>query len=670
MIKQSLHSGLALSGFLLAPALTSNCVAAEPVRQSPTASRAQRPNIVLIMADDMGYSDIGCYGGDIETPNIDKLAGEGLRFTRFYNVARCCPTRASLMTGLYPHQAGVGGMNYDLGPEAYQGELNRHCVTIPEVLKGAGYATYMTGKWHLTRFQHNTATSDVEKANWPRQRGFDRYYGIIAGAANYFHPETLTLDNERLPPPGDDYYTTDAFSDYAVKVINEHDKSKPFFFYVAYNAPHWPLNARPQDIAKYKGRFDKGWDALRKERYQRMVKMGLVDPKWELSPAAAQWEKVPNKPALLHKMETYAAMVDSMDQGIGRIVEALKKNGAYDNTLLLFLSDNGACHESASYGIPWANLSNTPYRRYKHWAHEGGIATPLVAHWPARIKAHGEWRRQPGHVMDLMATCVDVAGATYPTQYKGENIHPLEGKSLVPAFDNQPLQRDAIYWEHEGNRAVLAGDWKLVSAGNQRQKPDWELYNMAGDRTETRNLIAAEPARARHLAQMWETWAKRVHVKPFPNETGNQEEAAPANTQNVVPTPQIANKTLIITCEVMPQARDGVILAQGGRQRGYALYLKDGKPIFGVRQNGQLYAATAPTAPQGKFSLEAHLEKDGVLTLAVNDTIVARGKAPGLIKMQPTDELSIGTDAHGAVGDYTAPHPLQGKVENVKVTTK
>ncbi|MDQ3812382.1 MAG: sulfatase-like hydrolase/transferase, partial [Armatimonadota bacterium] len=658
-----LHTSFALSACLLAPALTSGGVAAEPV---------QRPNIVVILADDMGYSDIGCYGGDIETPNLDKLANAGLRFTRFYNAARCCPTRASLMTGLYPHQAGIGDMNYDLGLEAYRGELNRHCVTIAEVLKGAGYATYMTGKWHLTQFRHNSAGSDAEKANWPRQRGFDRYYGIIAGAANYFHPETLTLDNERLPPPGDNYYTTDAFSDYAVQVINEHDKSKPFFFYVAYNAPHWPLNAKPQDIAKYKGRFDKGWDALRKARHQRMIKMGLVDSKWELSPAATEWSAATNKQQLLHKMETYAAMVDSMDQGIGRIVETLKTNGTYDNTLLIFLSDNGACHEAASYGVPWANLSNTPYRRYKHWTHEGGIATPLIVHWPARIKTHGEWRQQPGHVMDLMATCVDVAGATYPAEYTGEKIQPMEGKSLVPAFDNQPIQRDAIYWEHEGNRAVLAGDWKLVSAGNRRQNAKWELYNMASDRTETHDLIAAESERARQLARMWETWAERVHVKPFPTGKATQEEDEGATTgaKTSVPTPQIANKALTITCDVTPQSRDGVILAQGGAQRGYAVHLKDGKPIFSVRQNGQLYAVIASAAPEGKFSLEAHLEKDGAMTLAINGTIVARGKAPGLIKLQPTDELSIGADVRGAVGDYTAPHPLQGEVENVKITTQ
>ena len=333
-----------VSGFARAqnapPVAATGAVAGVAQQVQLANPNAPRPNIVLIMVDDMGFSDIGCYGGEIDTPNIDKLAREGVRFRRFTNAARCCPTRASLMTGLYPHQAGIGGMDSDLGLPAYRGELNDRCMTMGEVLRGAGYSTYATGKWHMITTNHTgtdghwqaTATSrpitDKDRVNWPLRRGFDGYYGIIGGAADYFQPNTLTLGNERLPKPelADNYYTTDAFSDYTAKTIEAQPKDKPFFFYVAYNAPHWPLQAKPDDIAKYKGRFDKGWDVLREARYERMKKIGLLDPKWELSPHEQAWDSVKNKEEWLRKMETYAAMVDSMDQGVGAYHGRAQKN--------------------------------------------------------------------------------------------------------------------------------------------------------------------------------------------------------------------------------------------------------------------------------------------------------------------------------------------------------
>jgi len=529
------------------------------------AEKQQRPNIVLIMADDMGYSDIGCFGGEIHTPNLNALAAGGLRFTQFYNTARCCPTRASLMTGLYPHQAGVGHMMEDKGYEAYRGDLNNRCVTIAEVLKLAGYNTYMAGKWHVTRFRG----PDGPKHNWPRQRGFDRFFGTIHGAGSYYDPCSLTRDNTQIPPGSDDFYYTNAIADNAVTFVREHKTDNPFFIYVAFTAPHWPMHALPKDIAKYKGRYDGGWDTLRAERHKRMIEMGIVDKKWKLTPRdknVPPWEKAKDKQWFAHRMEVYAAMVDCLDQNIGRIVEQLRQSGKLENTLIFFLADNGGCAEEygsrgpikpdpskpvvlkpmdknelqpdmqpkvtrdgrpvrtgrgvmpgpadtyIAYGKPWANASNTPFRLYKHWVHEGGISTPLITHWPARIKAHNEFRRQPGHLIDIMATCVDVAGAKYPSEYKGNKITPAEGKSLVPAFDNKSTQREAIYWEHEGNRAVRQGKWKLVS----RHPGGWELYDMEADRTELTNLAQKYPQKVVQLKALYESWAARCGVQPWP----------------------------------------------------------------------------------------------------------------------------------------------------------
>lgn len=497
-----------------------------------------RPNIVLIMADDMGYSDLGCYGSEINTPNLDSLASGGMRFTQFYNAARCCPTRASLLTGLYPHQAGMGGMvakkkTARLGALPYQGYLNNKCVTIAEVLREGGYSTLMSGKWHVGEF----------RPVWPTDRGFDRYFGLISGAANYFDItktksktgiRQMAIDDKPWTPPKEGFYMTDAISDNAVKMLGEQSaKDDPFFMYVAYTAPHWPLHAHPEDIAKYKGKYMGGWDKLRKERHQRMIKMGLIDSKWKLSEPdkeVADWDTVEDKEAMDLKMAVYAAQIECMDRGIGKIISKLKAIGKDENTLILFLADNGACHEGGplgfdsrnngvpcgtvdsymSYGTSWANVGNTPFRKYKHWTHEGGVAAPLIAYWPRIIRKKGSITHQPGHIIDIMATCCDIAGAAYPKEYKGNQITPLEGKSLAQVFKNVKRQEhDAIYWEHFGNKAVRAGKWKLVKESKDR----WGLYDLQADRTETSDLSDRHPDIASDLKQKYDAWAKRCGVK-------------------------------------------------------------------------------------------------------------------------------------------------------------
>lgn len=503
------------------------------VRSAPTAAAAPRPNIAVILVDDMGFSDIGCYGGEIPTPHLDQLAARGLRFTQFYNTGRCCPTRASLLTGLYPHQAGVGHMVTDRHQPGYRGNLSDRCVTIAEVLRTAGYRTAMAGKWHVTRYTE--PASEAEKANWPRQRGFEHYFGVIKGTANYFRPDSLTRENDPITPPAEGFYTTDAFVDNALQFIDDGDRSKPFFLYLAFNAPHFPLMAPAEEIARFRGKYRVGWDKLRAQRHARQIELGLVDKAWPLAPRPPEvkaWESLTpaEQDRFDHIMAIYAAVVAHMDTAVGRFVDGLRQRGVLENTLILFLSDNGGNAEAGPdgrcvglhpgsedsrvfCGQSWATLENTPFRRYKHFNHEGGIATPLIVHWPARIARGGQFRTQPGHLVDIMATCVDVAGAAYPKEFRGQAIPPMEGRSLLPAFENKPIQRDALFWEHEGNAAVRVGDWKLVRLG--RDGP-WELYDLKSDRTEQRDRAAAQPKRVQELAAKWEAWAERAQVKPYP----------------------------------------------------------------------------------------------------------------------------------------------------------
>lgn len=538
----------------LAAALT-GCSQSEP---------APRPDIVLVMADDMGFSDLGSYGGEIETPHLDRLASNGLRFSHFYNTARCCPTRASLLTGLYAHQAGVGHMMGDDGLPGYRGDLAANAVTIAEALREAGYGTYMSGKWHVTRHVGHWSGNEelTSTRNWPMQRGFDRFYGTIHGAGSFYDPISLTEGNEpvELVPPDDPeapvYYYTDAISEYAARYVRDHARSErsddPLFLYVAHTAPHWPLHALPEDIARYEGRYAGGWDRLREERQQRMTELGLIDDDWlvaERDPRVPAWEDVPEdeRPWFERAMEVYAAQVDRLDRGIGELVAALEETGRLDNTLILFLADNGGCAEVLtdrwtglaiprqaldgspvavgndtsvlpgpessyqSYGPHWAHASNTPFRLYKHWVHEGGIASPLIVHWPARIADGGGIVHETAHVIDLMATALDAAGAAHPPSLAGSRSIPVEGVSLLPAFQAQPLDREAVFWEHEGNRAVRSGKWKLVS----RYPGPWELYDLVADRTEANDLALAEPERVAALAALWDAWAARTGVVPW-----------------------------------------------------------------------------------------------------------------------------------------------------------
>lgn len=533
------------------------------------ADEAKKPNIIVIMSDDMGFSDLGCYGSEIATPNLDLLATGGLRFTQFYNTARCCPTRASLLTGLYPHQAGIGHMMDDKGKPGYTGNLNQQCRTIAEILKPAGYRNYAVGKWHVTR---HTAEAGP-KHNWPLQRGFDRFYGTIHGAGSFYDPSSLIRDQTMISPYADPeyqptkYYYTDAIADHAVRFLSEHSKDhaqKPFMMYVAFTAAHWPMHALPEDIAKYKGKYDNGYEPIRKARFEKASKLGLIDATQGLSPAAEEWANVKDKKWEASCMEVYAAMIDRMDQGIGKIMAELKRTGQWENTLIFYLQDNGGCAEPTgrtgnknhpnitrpekptfppmkptdfasagstplqtrdgfpvrmgpnvipgpedtyiAYGRGWANVSNTPFREYKHWVHEGGISSPLIAHWPKGITTPNELRHQPGHLIDIAATCRELAGARYPA-----DATPLEGLSLLPAFANQPLKREAIFWEHEGNRAIRVGDWKLVSKYN---KP-WELYDIAHDRIEANDVSAKNPAVVMKLEAQYNAYAKRANVLPW-----------------------------------------------------------------------------------------------------------------------------------------------------------
>jgi len=498
-------------------------------KERPSDASAARPNIVLIMADDMGYSDLGCYGGEIQTPNLDGLARRGVRFSQFYNNAKCVPTRASLLTGLYSQQVGEGAM--------------QKTVTIAEALRAAGYRTLMTGKWHAS-------------GSIPAERGFERYYGLVAGCCNYFNPGERrpgepepgckradgvlrwAIDDQVFRPytPEDrKFYTTDAFADYAVTYLDQYGRDeKPFFLYVAFNAPHYPLHAWPEDIAKYRGRYKEGPDPVRKARLERQIEMGLIDKRWALSPRDGQspdWSTLDDarKDDEDLRMSIYAAQIDRLDQGVGRILAKIRELGVEDNTLVMFLSDNGGTSEGgpfgfnlvknvapggiesyASYGLCWGNASNTPFRKYKSFDHQGGISTPFIARWPGVIRKGGIITPQVGHIIDVMATCLDVAGAQYPSRYEDRDILPLEGKSLRPIFEGKTREgHDAIFWQHAASRAVRQGKWKLVSIA----PGPWELYDLEADGAELNDLSKQNPEKTSELAALWDAWAKRVGAR-------------------------------------------------------------------------------------------------------------------------------------------------------------
>jgi arylsulfatase len=498
----------------------------------------------VILVDDMGFSDIGCYGSEIPTPHLDALAKNGLRFTQFYNTGRCCPTRAALLTGVYPHQAGVGHMTENRGAVGYEGRLNAQCATIAEALQPAGYFTAMTGKWHV----------GLKDGAAPWDRGFDRSLNAAAGgfyqpdsprALLFLNSEKIASNDARLPK---NWYSTDLWTSFGLKFIDEAcEAHQPFFLYLAHNAPHFPLQAPDGEIAKFRGKYKTGWDQLRRQRHDRQIEMGIVAKTWPLTPRPDEiqaWESLTEarKDHFDHLMAVYAATVSRLDRSVGDLVDGLKQRGVLDNTLILFMSDNGGNAESGpdgrSQGNPteagstwfcgesWAFLQNTPFRRYKHFSHEGGIATPLIAHWPQGIPAKNELRRQPAHVIDIKATCLAAAGTPAPTGRQGKPVLPPEGRSLLPAFAGQPLSRDALFWEHEGNAAVRAGDWKLVRQGREGS---WELYDLAKDRTEQTDLAAIQPDQVKTLAAQWEAWAVRANVKPYPESSTGKAHGARRN---------------------------------------------------------------------------------------------------------------------------------------------
>lgn len=504
---------------------------------------AERPNIILIMVDDMGFSDIGPYGSEIPTPHLDALARGGVRFSQFYNTGRCCPTRASLLTGLYSHQAGVGWMTADQQLPGYRGQLNDQCVTIAEVLGQAGYFTVMTGKWHVG-FNHGVT---------PWGRGFDRSLNLPAGGLHFsnqtgpkggtklfMNGEQVARDDPRFNPP---WYGSDLWTEQGIKFVDEAiAEGKPFFWYLAHVAPHFPCMAPEATIARYRGKYMKGWDELREERYKRQIASGLIDKRWELEPRPEEipaWDSLPldEQKRYDDMMAIYAAMIDEVDKNIGKLLAALRERGQLENTLILFLSDNGGNaesgvkgkykgdqpgdpHSDVFIGRCWAHLNNTPFRKYKHYNHEGGIATPLIAHWPAAVQprtGRDGWITTPTHLVDLMATCVDLAQTEYPQQWEGNAITPLQGQSLKPLLTGEgEFAPRPLYWEHEGNAAIRVGDRKLVRQGMRGQ---WELFDLRADRTEQHDLAATHPEEVERLTAQWRKWARSANVLPKPTAT-------------------------------------------------------------------------------------------------------------------------------------------------------
>ncbi len=536
----------------------------------------ERPNVVLIFADDLGYSDIGCFGGEIDTPSLDRLAASGVRLTQFYNTGRCCPSRASLLTGLYPHQAGMGLMVYQNYPgKGYRGHLNDNCVTFADVLKAAGYATYMTGKWHA---------GHVPAAK-PEVRGFDHFTGIYLHIDSYwkvlkgcdiYRDGKLMIEAQENPinpyRPDEEFYTTDFFTDAACDYIDQatKDQDQPFLLHVCYNTPHFPLEAPDDLIEKYRGRYKKGWNVLREEKFNRMQKMGLL-PNSQKLPQGKQHEEVPveglpfkdlvdrsNLPEwngleseeqeeLDFRRAIYAAQVERMDQGIGRIVERLEQQGALDNTIVMFFSDNGCSGELDLYGMNWpeykranypewrkeggwsisqgqcwAHYSNTPLRKYKQYVHEGGIASPFVAHWPEGIAQGGQIvGNQVFHLVDIMPTLCELGDASYPSQHDGRPVKPAPGISMMPYLTGnvETPENRTLYWQHLNHAAIREGDWKLVTL-DDRNQDSWELYDMSHDRSETDNVVKQHPALASELHGKWKQWATESNVFPFPEERG------------------------------------------------------------------------------------------------------------------------------------------------------
>lgn len=501
---------------------------------------SDRPNIIVIMVDDMGVSDIGPYGSEIPTPNLDRMAANGTKFSQFYNTGRCCPTRATLLTGLYSHQTGIGWMTTDQKAPGYQGRLNDQCVTIAEVLNDAGYFTAMTGKWHVG-FEHGVTPwgrGFSRSLNLPAGGlHFDNQTGSKGGAKLFLNGEEVSRQDKRFDPP---WYGTDLWTDYGLKFVDEAiEEEKPFFWYLAHVAPHFPCMAPEETIATYRGKFMQGWDKLREDRYARQIESGLIDASWKLTPRPEEipaWDSLSEEDKVRYDdmMAIYAAMIDEIDRNVGKLLDGLAERKQLDNTLILFLSDNGGNaeagingrysgdnpgdpHSNVFIGKCWAHLNNTPFRKYKHYNHEGGTASPLIAHWPAAMKPAANsngWVTTPTHLIDIMATCVDLSEASYPAERNGKTIHPFPGHSLQPLLTSTGTFPDRpLFWEHEGNAAIRIGDRKLVRAGIRGK---WELFDLASDRTEQNNIAAAHPDEVNAMKKQWRAWALSVNAMPKP----------------------------------------------------------------------------------------------------------------------------------------------------------
>lgn len=671
------------------------------------ASSQERPNVIVVLADDLGYSDLGCYGGEISTPNIDALAADGVKLSQVYNSARCCPSRASLMTGLYPTQAGIGDFttrepNRTRG-QGYLGRLRDDCVTMAEVLKPEGYGCYYVGKWHM------------HPKTGPIKRGFDEFYGYTNDHSHdqYDADYYIRLPENRvkeIDPPADQFYATDVFNDYAIEFIRQgQSTNKPWFLFLGHSSPHFPVQAPSERADKYEPIYSRGWDVLRDERFERMRELGLVDgDHWKMAPreivpvdrddiangfAGEQnpaWDslKTDRQKDLARRMSVFAAMVEGVDRGVGQIVEHLKDTGDLENTLILFLSDNGACYEwgpfgfdgvsrrgetilrtgeqlreiggrgtHQSYGSAWANLGNTPFRMYKHFTHEGGISTPFIAHWPKGIAKRNDWVREPAHMMDVLPTVLEAAGGEYPTSFAGHSIQPLEGKSLLPVMRGETSAVREIGFDHQAAHALREGDWKIVYSKRMPEKLTWELYNLAEDRCELNNLADQHPQRLASMVSRWEAWAKRVGVTWEPYEGTEKATSATEETES----PLIANRTLTLTVEIEADNPSGVAMAQGGIQHGYALHFVDGKPAFDVRVDGKVKRLMGTATVRGRVQLAATLSAKR-MTLTIDGGEPISTSSPGLIPAQPVDGLSIGFDERTAAGDYSSPNRFSGKV--------
>ena len=658
-----------------------------------------KPNIITILVDDMGFSDIGCYGGEIPTPNLDALAGGGLRYKQFYNNARCCPTRASLLTGVFPHQAGVGHMA-GRGTEfpGYRGHLDERAMTLAQALQPNSYFTAMVGKWHVGN----------EPGSKPWERGFERSLSAVAGgfyfpsaakADLFLNGEPAVSDGRQLPAQ---WYSSDLWTDFSLRFIDEAKAAKkPFYLYLAHNAPHFPLQAPAEDIAKFRGRYKAGWDRLREDRYAKQKFIGLIDSAWPLTPRPSQiqaWDSLSaeKQDSFDHLMAVYAACVSRMDMAVGDLVTGLKERGQFDNTLIFFMSDNGGNAESGPEGrmpgVPsdaasgwfcgesWAFLQNTPFRLYKHYMHEGGIASPLIVHWPAGIKAKGEWRNDPAQLIDVVATIADLTGTTFPIEFKGKPVLPLEGKSLAPTFTGAPIAGSprTLYWEHEGNASVREGDTKLV---RKDATGAWELYDLTLDRTEQNNLAEQQPEKVKALSELWETWAKRALVFPQPESakagemkaTKKGKRKASAGTFPLTPgsdlqgddAPAIAKRAFSLNLQVKTSGTRGVLAAQGGTLHGWTVFVKNGQLNFVMNRHGKRETLQAPFT-QAK-TIQVSIGPKFLAKISLDGKEVAKRLFSGLLPVQPIDGLQIGRDLAAPVGDYASPFAFDGTITSASL---